>query len=163
MWCVKYKHWSMTHRTSIHKGPPFSETKTSTPKNDTKSENLCILAELVAENTNPCNLEISAWCGYTTEPTNTTTTQDFNLGTWIPVISCNSKKKKHTSTWNICQSLFLLTPQENYSICHRCTPDTIAIQILNNISYKYNSGSYYTDPVTGEGIWILDTNKAIGL
>ena len=162
LWCGKCKHWSTTHGTSTHKGPPLPETKNTAPKDNDKSEdNQGNLAELVEENTNPCDLEIGAWCGYTTEPTDTTNSEDFNLGTWIPAISRNSKKKKNTLICSVCQSLYIISPETNYPTCHWCNPNTIAIQIVHDIADKLNGGSYHTDPTTGKGIWVPAANKAM--
>ena len=129
MW--ECKHWSTTHGTCTHKGPPLSKTKKATHKDNAKSEdNQGNLADLVKESTNPCDLEIGAWCGYTTEPINTITSEDSNLGTWIPSISRIFKTKKNTLIFGLCQSLYLISPETNYTTCHWCNPNTVVIQML---------------------------------
>jgi hypothetical protein len=110
-----------THGHSTHKGPNASNAKNKASKSpEKKEESQGNLAEIVMDDFDSNKLVMGAWCGFTTEFTNTifmpvlgptpkftdtTTGLDATLGGWMMVVSHSSKKKSNATTCNTYHSL----------------------------------------------------------
>ena len=144
LWCNICKHWSTTHGTSTHKGSNASNAKDKTSKSPEKSEeHQGNLAEIVMENNNSNELVLGAWCGFTTESTNT-----------MAIPMCSSTPEA-TDTLTIPDS----TPDTLMPVLSCLSKENNTTDILHNIGIDNNGGSYCTDPSTEKSTWIQASKK----
>jgi Zinc knuckle len=158
-WCNTCAHWSTTHNTSTHLGSdPIN--KRITAKSQTKNEeSQGNLAQIVTTN-NSNELTLGAWCGFTTDSTNTPETPDTDLGTWITAVSRSSKKRNTSATCINCNSIFYRPKRATNPTCCLCNSALYSalMAALTGDPDAYVGGYYYTNPKTGRVIYAPTTS-----
>ena len=135
-------------------------TKESLQKGQTKiEESQGNLAQIVTTN-NSNELTLGAWCGFTTDSTNTREIPDTDLGIWITAISRSSKKKNTTAICKNCNSIFYRPKRATNPTCSLCNSAfySALMRALTGDPDAYVAGHYYTNPKTGRVIYAPTTS-----